>query len=507
MMPRWLAPILLVATALAVGFAVQEEDAVKVGSKKFTESVILGELLKHVIESTGRTAVHRAELGGTRILFNALRSGDLDAYPEYTGTISQEILAGRNLSGEAEIRAALREMGIVMTAPLGFNNTYALGMKKDRAAAVGVGSISDLRDHPELRFGFTNEFMDRSDGWPNLRDAYALPQKNVRGLDHDIAYRALASGDIDVMDLYSTDAEIKYYDLQVLSDDAKHFPLYDAVVLYRADLEERAPRVVAAFRALEGRIPEADMIAMNALAKIDKQPEGRVAADFANSRLGLAARFEAETAVQRIMRYTKGHLFLVSVSMLAAVVVAIPLGIVAVQRPAAGQVILAVAGIIQTIPALALLVVMMAPLRALGLPGIGNFPAIVALFLYSLLPIIRNTFTGLRGLSPEIRESAAALGLSAGARLRLIELPLASSMILAGIKTATVINVGFATLGALVGSDGFGQPILTGIRRDDYGTILEGALPAAVLALLVQGLFELAERFLVPRGLRLKPTE
>ncbi len=507
MMTRWLAPTLLIATALAAGFTVQDETAIKVGSKKFTESVILGELLKLVVESSGQAAVHRAELGGTRILFNALRSGELDAYAEYTGTISQEILAGRNLSGEAEIRAALREMGIVMSAPLGFNNTYALGMKKDRAAAAGVGSISDLRDRPELKFGFTNEFMDRGDGWPSLRDAYALPQKDVRGLDHDIAYRALENGDIDVMDLYSTDAEIEYYDLQVLRDDAGHFARYDAVVLYRVDLEERAPRVVAALRLLDGSISESDMIAMNRLAKIEKQPEGRVAADFANSRLAVAARFEAETAVQRIMRYTKGHLILVSVSMLAAVVVAIPLGIVAARRPAAGQVILAVAGIIQTIPALALLVVMMAPLRALGLPGIGNLPAIVALFFYSLLPIIRNTYTGLHGLSPQIRESAAALGLSDMARLRLIELPLASSMILAGIKTAAVINVGFATLGALVGSDGFGQPILTGIRRDDYGMILEGALPAAILALLVQGLFEWCERRIVPRGLRLGDTK
>ena len=282
-MTRWLAPTLLIATALAVGFTAEDETPIKVGSKKFTESVILGELLKFVVESSGQAAVHRAELGGTRILFNALRSGELDAYAEYTGTISQEILAGRNLSGEAEIRAALREMGIVMSAPLGFNNTYALGMKKDRAAAAGVRNISDLRDRPELKFGFTNEFMDRGDGWPSLRDAYSLPQKNVRGLDHDIAYRALASGDIDVMDLYSTDAEIKYYDLQVLSDDAKHFPLYDAVVLYRVDLEERAPRVTAALRLLDGSISESDMIAMNRLAKIEKQPEGRVAADFANS--------------------------------------------------------------------------------------------------------------------------------------------------------------------------------------------------------------------------------
>jgi osmoprotectant transport system permease protein len=116
---------------------------------------------------------------------------------------------------------------------------------------------------------------------------------------------------------------------------------------------------------------------------------------------------------------------------------------------------------------------------------------------------VRNTYSGLHDTPPSLRESAAALGLEPGARLRLIELPMASRTILAGVKTAAVINVGFATLGALVGAGGYGQPILSGIRLDDLGLILEGAVPAAVLALLVQGVFELAERRLVPAGLRL----
>jgi osmoprotectant transport system permease protein len=136
--------------------------------------------------------------------------------------------------------------------------------------------------------------------------------------------------------------------------------------------------------------------------------------------------------------------------------------------------------------------------------GIGGRPAIVALFLYSLLPIVRNTYAGLNDIPSSLRESAEALGLTPFARLRLIELPMAARSILAGIKTAAVINVGTATLGALIGAGGYGQPILTGIRRDDVGMILEGAIPAAILALAVQGAFELAERFLVARGLRLK---
>jgi osmoprotectant transport system permease protein len=189
----------------------------------------------------------------------------------------------------------------------------------------------------------------------------------------------------------------------------------------------------------------------------------------------------------------------VALSLLAAIGVAVPLGVAAARYPHFGQFILSTTGIIQTIPALALLVIL------IPLLGIGAMPAIVALFLYSLLPIVRNTYAGLHDIPAPILESAGALGLPPLARLRLVELPLAARSILAGIKTSAVINIGTATLGALIGAGGYGQPILTGIRLDDVSLILQGAIPAALLALLVQGLFEIAERSIVPKGLRLKP--
>jgi osmoprotectant transport system permease protein len=154
------------------------------------------------------------------------------------------------------------------------------------------------------------------------------------------------------------------------------------------------------------------------------------------------------------------------------------------------------------LPALALLGFLLVLLRRTG-----PVPAIVALYLYSLLPIVRNTYAGLSDVPLQVRESAEALGLSPFARLYLIELPMASRSILAGIKTSAVINVGFATLGGLIGAGGYGQPIITGLSKNDYALILEGAVPAVLMALAVQGLFEVAERFLVPRGLRLKPAE
>jgi osmoprotectant transport system permease protein len=476
-------------------------------------------------QQTGAVARHRKELGGTRVLWNALVNGEIDVYPEYTGTVSQEIFAGRDLRGSEAIREALKAQGILMSRPLGFNNTYAIGMKKDVAARLGITKISDLREHPELRFGFTNEFLDRGDGWRALRERYKLPQQNVTGLEHALAYSALDNGSIDATDLYSTDPEIQYHDLQVLKDDLKHFPEYYAVLLYRADLKERAPQVVDALLELEGRIPPAVIIEMNAQAKPKSGPrmsEERVAAEYlrANTyfRRGeaeeTASRPPEEGMLQRLVKHTREHIFLVIVSLAAAVVIAVPLGIVAARRPRLAHAILGTTGIIQTIPSLALLVFIMALLHlapalpsGARLPALGTLPAIIALFLYSLLPIVRNTYTGLHDIPLTVRESAEALGLPAAARLRLVELPMAARSILAGIKTSAVINVGTATLGALVGAGGYGQPILTGIRLEDVGLILQGAVPAAVLALLIQGLFDVSERYLVPKGLRIQPEK
>lgn len=473
---------------------------IKIGSKKFTESVILGEIVNHLLKSTGEQPIYLRELGGTRVLWNALLKGEIDIYPEYTGTISEEILAGEEVHSEEEIRQALIKRGIKMTDALGFNNTYAIGMKEEVAEKLKIRKISDLQRHPDLKFGFGNEFMDRGDGWPILRRHYNLPQQNVRGLDHDLAYRGLEKGIIQAIDTYSTDAKIRYYNLRLLEDDMNHFPAYNAVILYRSDLEERAPHVVTVLKKIENKISRLEMVKMNFRANMEMIPENRIAADFLSESLSLETESYEETAISRLLRLTTEHLYLVTISLSAAILTSIPLGIVSAKRTTLGQIILAIVGVLQTIPSLALLVFM------IPLLGIGGPPAITALFLYSLLPIVRNTYTGLHDIPSHIRESAEALGLPPGARLRLVELPMASRSILAGIKTSAVINVGTATLGALIGAGGYGQLILTGIRLDNISLILQGAVPAAVLALIVQGGFEALERFFVPKGLRLKPT-
>ncbi|MEO8810855.1 MAG: glycine betaine ABC transporter substrate-binding protein [Rhodanobacter sp.] len=492
MMRRVILAVLLLGLLVSVCSA--RTQPVRIGSKQFTESVILGEVARLSARDAGVDAVHRRELGGTAILWKALQQGDIDAYPEYTGTLIQELLKGVPPNADvATLRARLKPLGIGITDSLGFENTYAIGMRQDEAARLGITRISDLRSHPDLHLGFSNEFMDRGDGWPGLRQAYGLPQTRVSGMDHALSYRAVASGAVDAIDLYSTDAEIPYYHLRTLTDDEHYFPPYQAVYLYRLALQQSAPAFVAALDKLTGRIDEQAMRAMNAAVKLHGRSDTAVAAGF----LGTHANARRSDLWQRLRQRSVEHIGLVGISLGLAVLLAIPLGILAARRRRLGQLVIGTTGILQTVPSLAMFVFM------IPLLGIGRWPAIAALFLYSLLPIVRNTHAGLVGIAPELRESAAALGLPRHVRLRRIELPLATRSILAGIKIAAVINVGTATLAALIGAGGYGQPILTGIRLDSIPLILEGAIPAAILALLVQGLFELVERGLTPRGLRL----
>ena len=467
-----------------------------VGSKSFTESVIIGELATGVLDAAGLPVEHRRALGGTRILWGALLAGEIDVYGEYTGTLSEEILSDQNLHTSGEIRVALESRGIAMSAPLGFNNTYALAVRAEVAASVGLSTISDLVRHRDLRLGLTHEILDRGDGWPGLVRRYGLAPRDVRGLDHDLAYKAISSKQLDGMDVYTTDAEIAAYRLVVLDDDRGYFPRYDAVLLYRRDLETRHPGAAAALGRLAGRLDEARMRQLNKAVKLDGRSESSVAAGFLAEALGIEGEPTRVGLWSRVAQRSFEHLFLVGVSLAAAIVIAIPLGVLAAARPRLGQVVLGLVAVVQTIPALALLVFM------IPLLGIYAPPALAALFLYSLLPIVRNTHAGLSGIPRPLAESATALGLSWWSKLRRVELPLALPSMLAGIKTAAVINVGFATLGALVGAGGYGQPILTGIRLDSTPQILEGAIPSALMALVTQGLFDLAERHLVPRGLR-----
>lgn len=492
---------LFIALTLSSAALAQAQTPISVGSKKFTESYVLGDIAKTLLEQAGFQVTHREGMGGTIILWQALLHGDIALYPEYTGTISEEILKVKGGMTPDAMQAALKQQGIGMTGDLGFNDGYSLVMRQDQAEKLGIKTISDLKNHPELRAGPTPEFLGRQDGWKPLLARYGLHFDDVRGIEHGLGYTALNSGQIDLKECYTTDAKIGAFHLFTLQDDLHFFPQYKAVFLYRLDTP---PKAVDAVRKLEGQINEAKMIELNGKAEQTKDYALAAASFFngksgtPNASSGTQAEPERKNLLADIPRLTAQHLTLVGVSLLAAILVSIPLGIAASRPGFVSQVILGITGIIQTIPSLALLALM------IPLFGVGQKPAIIALFLYSLLPIVRNTAVGLQDIPGPLRESAAALGLESGAQLRKVYLPMASRSILAGIKTSAILNVGTATLAGLIGGGGYGEPIQSGLQLNDNATILQGAIPAAVLALLVQFAFDGLDRLLIPAGLRLQ---
>ena len=484
-------PIIPIVLIFALSAGAQAQRIV-VGSKKFTESYVLAEIAKTTLQNAGFAAEVRQGMGGTIILWEALQGGDITLYPEYTGTIAEEILKIKPPLSADQMGALLRQRRVGMTGELGFNNTYALVMRRDRAARLGIHNISDLRDHPDLKIGLTHEFLDRQDGWTPLSARYGLQMRNVSGIDHALGYAALANGSIDLKDAYSTDARIAENDLVVLEDDLHFFPQYKAVFLYRLDMDSRA---VAAMEKLVGTLDEARMRRLNSEAERTKDYALAAALYFGQKPVS-----PSNDLIGKIGRWTLRHLELVGASLFLGIIVGIPLGIRASRPGPVGNFILATSGVIQTIPSLALL----ALLVPLPFFGISPVTAIFALFLYSLLPIVRNTATGLQDIPTAVRESAAALGLEPPAQLWKVFLPLASRTILAGVKTSAIIDVGTATLAALIGVGGLGEPIISGLNLNDYSTILQGAIPAALLALLVQFFFDGLDRVFVPKGLRLK---
>jgi len=490
--------LLLLPLALLVPTAAHADDTLRIGGKRFTEAYVLVEVLAQTARNAGAGVELKPGLGNTAIVYAALRSGSIDLYPEYTGTIALEILklpadqVPKNLD---VLRDKLAPLGFGVAVPLGFHNGYALAMREDRAAALGINKLSDLARHPTLKLGLSNEFIGRADGWPGLTQRYGLAQK-PQGLDHGLAYDALGRsgqvGQVDAIDIYTTDAKISRLGLRVLQDDGGHFPRYDAVLLYRLDVPQRFPAAWAALQKLAGSIDEPTMIAMNARAELDSMAFDVIARDHLAARQApgsttpSAARpgFVQKLLGPDLLRLTLQHLGLVLASVGVAVLVGVPLATVVSPHGRLRGLVLGATGVLQTVPALALLAVLISLLGR-----IGTLPALVALTLYALLPVMRNTCTGLAGVPRGLVDAATALGLTPMQCLRHVELPLALPVIVAGVRTATSIAVGTATIAAFIGAGGYGERIVTGLALNDRELLMAGALPAAALALLFEALF------------------
>ena len=511
--------VVLVFVFAQVAFA----QPLVIGSKRFTESYILGEVVSQAASAAGHDrVVLKSGLGNTGILLSALRSGEIDLYPEYTGTITREVLKTEQVLSLAEINVRLLPIGLQAGVLFGFDNSYVLAVRRDLAEKLQLRNISDLAKHPKLVLGLSHEFIGRSDGWKGLATRYQLEKLAPKGLDHGLAYEAIRARQIDVMDAYGTDSKLLRDELVVLRDDLNFFPTYDALLLYRSDVPAKFASTWKVLSALQNTISQQAMGELNARAEVDGQPFSLVARDFlrrqgsgqvqvqdqvqdqVQGKTGAtgvegsvphAGRASSQQSfIQTLFgpdfwRLSAQHLFLVLVSLLLAIAVGIPLGVLSFYWPAAGQVVLSVTSVIQTIPSLALLAFL---ISLFGL--IGTIPAIVALFLYALLPIIQSTHAGLSEISPSMRQAATALGLGARDQLWLIELPLARTMILSGIKVSAVLSVGTATIAAFVGAGGFGERIAQGLALNNTSMLLAGAIPSAALALLMQYGFFVFER-------------
>jgi osmoprotectant transport system permease protein len=505
-------------SALLIGLSAPQNPGprqVVVASKPFGESYLLAEMFAQLLEARGFQVDRRPGLGATEITFEALRTNAIDAYPEYTGTGLLAILGEQpSKDPRAVYQKVVREFrdrwGVRWLPPLGFQNTYAIAVRRETAQRLDLATLSDLaRVSRTLRAGLTPDFIGRPDGLPGLQGAYGIRFRSVRALVPAVKYQALAAGEVDVIDGYSTDGFIARYDLVVLDDDRAFFPPYEAAGVISASLQRELPAAVAALTELSGLLTESDMRLLNRRIEVDGIPVQRVAAGkllalgLIKAAPGAPRREDARAAGvfpylwgqrQAIFSLTLRHLLLVSVSLAGAIAVALPLGLVLERGRGAAEAVIRGVGLLQTLPSIALLAFM------IPLLGIGVVPALVALFLYSLYPILRNTYTGVRDAAPDAVGAAWALGMTPPQVLRYVRLPLAAPIIMAGIRTAAVINVGTATLAAFIGAGGLGDPIAAGLALSDTRMILSGALPAALLALLVDGLLGAGERLMRPGG-------
>ncbi len=505
--------------------AAPPRSPVVVASKPFGESYVLAEMFAQLLEAHGIAVERKPGLGSTEIAFDALRTGAIDVYPEYTGTglvailhdqLPPETLADPRAVFGHVANASLRRFGVRWLPPLGFQNSFALAVRPEFATALRLRTLSDLARNgsKQLKAGFTPDFIERPDGLLGLVRAYGegIRPANIKPLLPALKYQALDAAAVDLIDGFSTDGLLERYHLVVLEDDLHFFPPYEAAAILGPRAAARDD-VVAVLSLLSGRISEATMRGLNARIEINQEPAADVAASALRSlglderRIGVLSAAPTEAAQSwfgaylwehrvSLLHLTLMHLWLVAIALLTAGVVAIPLGLLLERVRNIAPATLGVLGMLQTIPSIALLAFMV------PLLGIGGAPALVALWLYALYPIARGTFTGVRDADPSAVEAAEALGMTSRQALLQIRLPLAAPVIMTGVRTAAVVTVGAATLAAFIGAGGLGEPIVTGLALADTRMVLSGALPAAALALLVDLVLAMVERRLVPAHLR-----
>ncbi|MCY4512912.1 MAG: ABC transporter permease subunit [Bdellovibrionales bacterium] len=488
-----------------------------VGSKIFTENILLAEMLSLLLEEKYNFKITRKfNMGGTKLVFDSLKNGHIDIYPEYTGTGYTMLL---KREGETNPKKTyrivktefLKKFQLIWSLPLGFENTYALAVQEKDSRFKKINSISQLKGRiSSFRLGMGHEFVERKDGFNNFSKKYHLhfSKDQVVTMNPALMYSALNNQEVDMIMAYSTDGRIQAFKLKTLKDDKSFFPSYEAAYLTRQDIFEKWPEVQKAFAHLENSIAEKEMISLN--NQVDQLDYGitQTARNFLVTEKLLVDNGHKLQAVSLFNYYLSKkryffkilveHLILVFVSLFFALLFSIPMGIWAVRNSKVEKVVFSIVNTLQTVPSIALLGLLIPFL------GIGFAPAVTALFLYSLLPLIRNTFEGIRNVEGSYIEASAGIGLTAWQILVFVQMPLALPVILAGVRTATVIVVGMATLAAYIGAGGLGDPIFRGIATLDSRLIFLGAVPACLLAVILDVGIGFLEKLVISKGLKLE---
>ena len=486
-----------------------------IGSKIFPEQVILSEMLALYLEREYGLEVERnLNLGGSKVAFDALVKGDIDIYPEYTGTGYILILGRKELLNADETykivsREFEKKYNILWSEPIGFNNTFSIAIRKKDPLLKEVERISELKGKVgEIKLAAPHEFFEREDGYEGFKKLYALnfDSNNVSSMNPGLMYSALRDSQVDIIVSDSTDGRIKAYNLKIIEDDKNFFPPYYAAWLHRKDLIQRHPELKKALKVFSGLIDEKEMIKLNNKVAAQQIEPRTVALNFLINKGLIEGELQKESENKSFFSYafsrkdyllkiTKEHLTLSFGSLFFALLFSLPTGIYLTRLPRLQSSVFSVINTVQTIPSLALLGFLIPFL------GIGFKPAILALFLYSLLPLVRNTYTGIKSVDSKYIEASKGLGLSQMQILFKVELPLALPVILAGIRTASVIVIGTATLAALVGAGGYGDPIFRGVSTVNSYLILMGAIPSAILAVATDKILGWLEKKIVSPGL------
>ena len=474
-------------------------EKIIIGSKMHAESYLLAELMAQLLENGGFDVERKFGFGGTLICYNALEAGEIDLYPEYTGTISEAIFTASERPGEnpelADFNEILNPKGLKVFSPFGFSNSYAMAIKKTLSDERNIDSISDLKNHTDITVSFSHEFLNREDGWLSMKQVYGLDFAPT-GIQHGLAYKAIDEGFIDLTDAFTTDGDIERYGLVNLEDDLSFFPKYYGVSFTRLEFSDQA---VSLLMQLENKLSDQKMRELNAKVVVDKKTFAVVAGNFLaeNAFISQSDLDGQNTLMDSLVKNTITHIKLTLIALVLGCFVGLVAAFLIFRSVKLSRSVIYFTGLLQTIPSIALLALMIPIL------GIGEIPAITALFLYSLLPILRSAITALTTIDPVLSNMSRAIGMTRYQQLRYVLFPLALPNILSGIKTAAIICIGTATLAAFIGAGGLGEPIVTGLALNDTNLILQGAIPAACLAIIVELLFEMLEKRIIPEHMRM----